>query len=132
MLGVEHDCQLLSSQGVLARHDCSRMRTMRNSARMKGNGASFDPSTGAEIASNVKEHFVSLNIIVHPRNLNRLRMSIEEARGKGANDVAPNLEGLMNRWRLMDRAGNWLKVLCIESKGINITVPAEHVERMMR
>src|SRR5215471_18559820 len=131
MLSVEHDGQLLSSQGVLARHDCPRMRTVRNSARMQGNGTRFDPSSGAKIAPHVKEHFVSLYVVVHPWNLDCLWMSIEEARGKGANDVAPNLEGLMNRWRLMDGAGNWLKVLCIKGKRIDITVPAEHVERMV-
>src|SRR5213075_1919659 len=34
MLGVEHDRQLFGTRRVFARHDCSRMRAVRNSARM--------------------------------------------------------------------------------------------------
>ena len=59
-------------------------------------------------------------------------MIIEEARRKGADDIAADLEGLMNRRRLMDRAGDRLEVLRVESVGIKESIPAERIERMMR
>src|SRR5205823_616934 len=94
--------------------------------------ARLDALARTEIAAHVKEHFVGFDVVVHPRDLHRFRMIIEHARRKGADDVAADLESLMDRRRLMDRAGNRLEILRIEGKGINEAVPAENIERVMR
>src|SRR5579864_3534431 len=38
----------------------------------------------------------------------------------------------MDRRRLMDRAGNRLEILGVESEWINVSIPADDIERMMR
>ncbi len=59
-------------------------------------------------------------------------MSIEEARCERANDVTANLECLMDRRRLMYSAGNRLEILRVECKWIEITIPPDGIEGMMR
>ena len=59
-------------------------------------------------------------------------MRIEHARRKSAYDISANLKCLMDRWRLMHRAGDRLEILCVESERIEIAIPADHIERMMR
>ena len=98
----------------------------------KRDRAGLDAFARTEIAAHVEEHFVGFDVVVHPRDLDRFRMIIEQARGEGADDVTANLEGLMNRRRLMDGAGDRLEVLRVERERINEAVPADDVERMMR
>src|SRR5215468_2622435 len=110
MLRVEHHRQLFGSRGVLARHDRTGMRPVR----MQRDGSRFNPATRPEIAAHVKQNFVRLNIIVHPRNSDSLWMRIEHAWRKCADDVTANFERLMDWRRLVDRAGNRLEVLRIK------------------
>src|SRR6266516_6033446 len=59
-------------------------------------------------------------------------MRIEKTRSKRADDVTANLESLMNRRRLVHRTGDRLEILRIESERIQITIPANCIEGMMR
>src|SRR5437868_6896203 len=59
-------------------------------------------------------------------------MSIEEARCEGANNVTTNLKRLMDRWRLVHGSGDRLEILCVKREWIEITIPADCIERMMR
>src|SRR4030095_3857952 len=132
MLRVEHHRQLFGSRGVLARHDRTGMRPVRNSPRMQRDGSRFNPTTRPEIAAHVKQNFICLNVIVHPRNPNSLWMRIEHAWCKCAHNTTANLERLMDRRLLVDRAGDRLEVLRIKGEWINVTIPADHIEWMMR
>src|SRR5262245_25503676 len=132
MLRVEHHRQLFGSRSVLARHDRTGMRTVRNPARMQRDGSWLNPATRPEIAAHVKQNFVRLNIIVHPGNPDSLWMRIEHAWCKCAHDIATNLECLMDRRRLMNRTSNRLEVLRVKGKRINVAIPADDIERVMR
>ena len=132
MLRVEHDGELFRARCILARHDCPRMRAVRNAARMQCDRTAFDPAARTEISAHIKQNFVRLDVVVHPRNFDRFRMRIEKARRKGADDVATNLKRLMDRRRLMHRAGDRLEILRVERERIKIAIPADGIERMMR
>src|ERR1700737_3043902 len=59
-------------------------------------------------------------------------MGIEQTRREGADNIAANLKRLMN-WRgLVHRPGDWLEILGIERERINVAIPADDIERMMR
>src|SRR5260370_16707806 len=59
-------------------------------------------------------------------------MSIEEARCESANDVTTNFKCLMDRWRLVHGPGDRLEILGVERELIEITIPADCIERMIR
>src|SRR5205807_1480730 len=99
--------------------------------RMESNRSALNSSTRSEIPAHIKEHFVRFHVVMHPRNLDCFRMGIEQARGKGADNVAADFKGLMNRRRLMHRSRDRLKILCVEGEWINISVPAHYIEGMM-
>src|SRR5215831_12937727 len=132
MLRIEHHRQLFGSRGVLARHDRSGMRPVRNPARMQCDGSRFNPATRPEIAAHVKQNFVRLNVIVHPRNPDSLWMRIEHAWCKCANDITANLECLMYRRWLVNGAGYRLEVLRVKREWINVPIPADDIEWVMR
>src|SRR6266404_2629525 len=105
---------------------------MRNPARMQRDRGRLNPAPRSEISPHVKQNFVGFNIVVHPRNLYGLRMSIEHPRRKCAHDVSANFKCLMDWRRLVNRAGDRLEVLRVKSEWIDVTIPANDVERMMR
>src|SRR5947208_16341732 len=59
-------------------------------------------------------------------------MCVEHARRKRAYNISADFECLMNRWRLMHRSGDRLEILRVESEWIEITIPADRIEWMMR
>src|SRR6202043_275058 len=66
------------------------------------------------------------------RNFHRLGMRIQESGRERANDVTANFERLMDwRW-LVHGPGDWLEILRVECERINVTVPTNDIERMMR
>ena len=77
MLSVEHDREFFGAGGVLACHDCARMRAVGNSARMQGDRRRFDSFPGTKIAADVKQNLVGFDVVVDPRNFDRFRMIIE-------------------------------------------------------
>src|SRR5206468_53410 len=108
------------------------MRSVWNPARMQRDGRRLDPAARSEISAHVKQHFIGFNVVVHPRNLYGLRVRIQQARRERANDVTANLECLMDRRRLVNRASNRLEILRIKREWINVAIPADHIEGMMR
>src|SRR5947209_4970538 len=58
-------------------------------------------------------------------------MIIKHPWRESADYIAANLEGLVDRRRLMDRAGDRLEILGVKSKRVNVAVPANDIERMM-
>src|SRR5262245_18072768 len=131
VLGIEHHRQLFGSRCILARHDRPGMRTVRNAAWMTCNRGRLNPAPRPEIATHVKQYFVRFDVVVHPRDPDSLWMRIEHTWCKCADDITANLECLMDRRRLVDRAGDWLEVLRIKRERINVAVPADYIERMM-
>src|SRR6266581_4695836 len=132
MLCVEHDGKLFCARCILAGHDRSRMRAMRNPARMQCDRTAFDATTRSKISADIKQNLIRLYVVVHPRNLHCLGMIIEEARCESADDVTTNLKRLMDRWRLVHGSGDRLEILCVKREWIEITIPANCIERMMR
>src|SRR5262249_42695066 len=108
------------------------MRAVRNSARMQRDRRRLDAAARTEISADVKQYFVRFDVVVHPWNFHCFGVSIEQARRERANHVAADLERLMNRRRLMDRAGNWLEILRIEGEGIDEPIPTNDIEGIMR
>src|SRR6185503_14642923 len=108
------------------------MRSMWDSARMQRNRGGFNPAARSEITANVEQYLICFDIIVNPRNFHRFRMGIEQARRERADNVTANLKRLMDgRW-LVNRAGNRLEILGVERERINVAIPANDIERMMR
>src|ERR1035441_99874 len=61
---------------------------------------------------------------------NGLWMVIEKTRTKRANYKVVGLEGLMNRWRLMNTTGNRFEIMNGKRPGIQVSVPAYGIKRM--
>src|SRR5437588_13076350 len=59
-------------------------------------------------------------------------MGIEKARRERADNVSPNLKRLMDWRRLMNRAGDRFEILGVKRERINVSIPADNIERMMR
>src|SRR4029453_10422403 len=59
-------------------------------------------------------------------------MRIQQARRESTNDISADLKCLMDRRRLMDRAGDRLEILRVESERGEIPIPTDRIERMMR
>ena len=108
------------------------MWSVRNAARMQRDRRRFDSLARTEIAAHVKQNFVRFDVVVHPGNFHRLGMRIQESRCEGADDITANFKGLMNRRRLMDRAGDRLEILRVKCKRIDVTVPTDDIERVVR
>src|SRR5437763_2818668 len=108
------------------------MRAVWDAAGMKCDRTALDAAPRPKIPTDVKQNFVSFDVVVHPRNLHCFRMRIQHAGRECADNVTTHFKGLMDRRRLMDRAGNRFEILGVKSKRIEIPIPAERVERMMR
>src|SRR5205823_2235569 len=80
----------------------------------------------------IKQNFVGFDVIVDPRNFYRFGMGIEKTRRERADNVSANLKRLMDRGRLMNRAGDRFEILGVKRERINVSIPADNIERMMR
>src|SRR4029453_10814546 len=105
---------------------------MRDTARMQCDRTAFDSAARPKISADVKQNLIRLHIVVHPRNFYGFGMRIEQSRSERANDVTANFKRLMDRRRLMDRSGNRLEILGVESERIEITIPPDHIEWIVR
>src|SRR5207248_4473119 len=94
--------------------------------------ARLDSATRPKITAHVKQNFVGFDVIVDPRNFDGLGVRIEQARRESTDDVTADFKCLMNGRRLMHRSGNWLEVLSVKGEGVDVAVPTNDVERMMR
>src|SRR5438477_1081294 len=127
MLRIEHNRKLLGPLGVLTRHDRARMRSVRNSARMQRDRGRLDSATRPEITAHIKQNFVGFDVIVDPRNFYRFGMGIEKTRRERADNVSANLKRLMDRGRLMNRAGDRFEILGVKRERINVSIPADNI-----
>ena len=104
---------------------------MRDTMRMEGDGTRFDPSATPELSSNIVQDFIGFDVAVSIRDFDRLGVRIQHSRSKGTDYKTGRLKGLMDRRRLMDRAGDRLKVVRIEGKGIHHAIPTHDIKRMI-
>src|SRR3982074_3804244 len=91
---------------------------MRDPARMQGDRAAFNSAARSKIAAHIKQNFVCFDVVVHPPDFHRFRMCIKKAWRERTDDVTANLKCLMNRRRLVHRAGDWFKILRVKSERI--------------
>ena len=130
MEGVDHDGEFFSLLDAEAFFDGSRMGAVRDATGVQGDGGAFDAAPAAEVAVDIIEHFVAVNVAVVVGHRDRERMVVQFARDKGADDKVGSLEGLVDRRRLVDTTSDGLEVADIEDPGIFTAVPANHIERM--
>src|SRR5436190_5341935 len=131
VLRIEHDGQFFRPRCILAGHDCAGVRAVRNPAWMQRNRTALNPAPRTEIPANIKENFVSFDIVVYPWDFHGLRMRIEHSRSKRAHHITANLKRLMDgRW-LMKSTCDRLKILRVKRKRIEIAIPPNRIEGMM-
>ena len=114
--------------GPQALFDRARMWAVRDAARVQRNRRALDAFAAAEVAVDVVEHLVAIDVAMVIGNGNRERMIIQLARHKRADDEVGPLEGLMHWRRLMDAPGNRLKIGNIEDPGILAAIPANGID----
>src|SRR5207302_10331625 len=117
---------------LLTGHDRAGMRPVRNSEPMQRDRSPLDSTPRPELAAHIKQNFIRLDVVVHPRDLYRFGMRIEQPRRERADDITTDLECLMNRRRLVHGAGDRLEILGVKSEWVNVSIPANDIERMMR
>src|ERR1051326_3307478 len=108
------------------------MRAVWNATRMERDRGRLDSATRSEISAHVKKNLVGFDIVMHPGNFHCFGMRIEQTRRERAHNITTDLKCLMNRRRLMNRTRDRLEILRIECERINVSVPADDIEGMMR
>ena len=126
---IKHDRHLVGKIDVHAFHDRSRMGTVRNSARMERHTADFDALSRTEFAFNVKQDLIRFDVAVHIRNFDGFRVMIKIPRCESTDYKPAYLESLLIRRWQMQRSRQWFKIPCVESVGIEKTIPANNIER---
>src|SRR5438552_9792056 len=124
---IHHHRQLLRAIDTQALFNGTWMWPVRNASRVQREGGAFDAATAAEVAVDVVEHFVAVDVAVVVGDGDRQRVVVELAWYEGADDEVWSLEGLMHRWWLMDAARDRLEVGNIEDPGVLVAVPADDV-----
>src|SRR3954467_8099870 len=66
-----------------------------------------------------------------PGHAHGLRVMVEEPRSKRADNVTADLERLVNRRRQVNSTRQWLKIIRVERKWIDETIPADDIAWMM-
>ena len=126
--GIHHHRQfvgLLGSDALLYR---TRMWPVGNAPGVEGNHPFFHIFTTHKVTVHVIQHLVTVDVAVVVGRGNGQGVVVEQARHEGANDEAPRGEGLVNRWGLVDPAGDRLKIVDRKGVGINVTIPTYDVE----
>src|SRR6478672_5212269 len=111
--------------------NCAGMRTMRNTSRMQSNHTSCNIFAAHEIAVNIIDNFIAVDVTVIIGRRNTLRMIIEKSRHKTAYNKIVCLKSLMHRRRLMHTTGDGLKVVNAERERITTSIPSNNIKRMM-
>ena len=84
-----------------------------------------------EVAGDVIDHLVAVDVRVVVRRRDRQGVVVELARHERADDEIPSLERLVDRRRLVDPARDRLEVGDVEAERPEVAVPADHVERVV-
>src|SRR5262249_20858673 len=103
---------------------------VRNAARVEGKGADLDTATAAEVAAHIIDHLIGVDIAVVVGHRHRLGMVIQLARTERADNEARPFKRLVDRRRLMNTASDRLEVVDAEGIGIEIAIPADHIQRV--
>src|SRR5262249_14364133 len=106
-----------------------RLRPVRKPGGMERDGADRDPLARAEVAGDVIDHLLRLEIRVVVRDGDRLRVEVQLAWTEGADHEVLPLEGLVRGGRLVDPPGDRLEVVDRERPRVEEAVPADDVER---
>ena len=128
--GVTHHSQL----GRLRTPSAFSARPGAAHAAVPTDGASRadrDPLARAEVAGDVVDHLLRLQIAVVIRDRHRLWVEVEMARTERADDEVRPLEGLVRGRRLVDPPGDRLEVVDRERPRVQEAVPADDVERVV-
>src|SRR5947208_6196867 len=104
---------------------------MGQTGRMQRDRPDLNAATGAEVARDVIDHLLRLQIRVVIRNRDREWIEVKFPRAERADDEVAALEGLMRRRRLMDPARDRLEIVDRERPGKEETVPPHDVEGMV-
>src|SRR5438034_10951845 len=116
---------------VAAGDDGAGVRAVRDAARVKRDRGLLDAFAAGKMAPNIEEHFVRLDVGMCPGNADGFRMRVQHPGSKSADDKPRSIESLMDRRRLVERAGDRLEVVGIKRVRVKHAVPTDHVERMM-
>src|SRR6266566_573419 len=125
MEGVDHHRQLLGRLLADAGLDGARVWPVRDARGVHGERADVDATTAHEIARDVVDDLVGVDVGVVVGRGNRERVVVELTRDEAADDEVARLEGQMNRRGLVDAAGYRLEVLDVEGKGPQVAVPPD-------
>src|SRR5687768_778045 len=98
---------------------------------MMRDGAVFDSLPAHEFARRIKQHFVRVDVAVVVRRWNRVRVEVVGPRAERADDESIALKRLVHRRWLMNASNNRLEIVDAERPRIEVSVPADDVERMM-
>src|SRR5579884_444156 len=128
---IHHYRQLLRSINAQALLNCTWMWSVCNTSWVQCEGGAFDAATAAEVAVDVVEHFVAVDVAVVVRDGDRQRVVVELAWHKRADDEVGSLERLMHGWWLMDTTRDRLEVGDVEDPGVLAAVPANDVAGMV-
>ena len=79
----------------------------------------------------VEEHLVGVDVGVVVRDLDRVRVEVEQAGHERADDEAVARERLVHRRRLVDAPDDRLEVVDAERERVHAAVPADDVERVV-
>ncbi len=108
-----------------------RLRPVRQPGRMQRDRADVDALPRAEVAGDVIDHLLALQIRMVVRDRDRERVEVELARAERADDEVPAGEGLVRRRRLVDPPRDRLEVVDRERPREQVAVPADDVERVV-
>src|SRR5215218_5781175 len=128
---VHHDRQLLGVFGPDARLGPTGVGAMGNAVGMMGDAPELDALPTHELARRVVEHFVRVHVAVIVWSRHCLRVEVVRSGAEAADHEPIALECLVDRRRLVHPSYDRLEVVDVESPGIEVPVPAHHVERMM-
>ena len=109
----------------------ARLRPVRQARRMERDRPDLDAAPRAEVAGDVIDHLLRLQIRVVVRDRHRERVEVELARAERADHEVPARERLVRRRRLVDPAGDRLEVVDRERPREEVAVPADDVERVV-
>src|SRR4051794_28647023 len=126
--GVAHDRELvcLLHADRLLRE--ARLRPVRQARRMERDRADLDALPRPEVAGDVIDHLLRLQVRVVVRDRDRKRVEVELPGTEGADDEVLARKGLVRRRRLVDAAGDRLEVVDRERPREEVAVPADDVE----
>jgi hypothetical protein len=97
---------------------------------MERDRADVDALPRAELAGDVIDHLLRLQIRVVVRDRHRKRIEVELARAEREDHEVPALKRLVRRRRLVDTAGDRLEVVHRERPRVEVAVPTNDLRRL--